>query len=149
ASDLYNATSTTITFSGGNAQLNVNLPAYGIAVYVIDVVQRTVVLPPLVGVKENDNLPTETYLDQNYPNPFNPSTSIGFHITENASVSLRVYDILGREIETLVNEQLPLGSYTVNWDGRNSSGTQVGSGMYFYRLQTNGHTIVKRMLLLR
>jgi flagellar hook assembly protein FlgD len=101
-------------------------------------------------VKDEDGeLPREIVLDQNYPNPFNPTTSIRFHTAENALVSLKVYDILGKEIEILVDDQLPIGSYTTNWDGRNSAGRQVGSGTYFLRLQSGGHTIVKRMLLLR
>jgi hypothetical protein len=150
ASDLYNATSSTITFSGGTATLSVNLPAYGIAVYVIDVVQRSVVLPPLTGVGAGEpTVPKELSIDQNYPNPFNPSTAIQFQIPQAAGVTLRIFDVLGREIETLVAQQLSPGTYTVNWDSRNSSGTQAGSGVYFYRLQTGEQTITKKMLLLR
>ncbi len=150
ASDLYNASSSTITFNGGTANLIVNLPAYGTAVYVIDVVQRTLVLPPLTGVGEGgSDVPQEIALDQNYPNPFNPSTAIRFQIPQAGPVTLKVYDIIGREIETLVSQQMSPGAFTANWDGRNSSGMQVGSGVYFYRLQTDGHTVTKRMVLLR
>jgi glycosidase len=150
SSDLYNATTTTMMFSAGTANLSVNLPAYGIAVYVIDVVQRTVVLPPLTGVGEGAvNLPKEIALDQNYPNPFNPTTTISFQIADYGSVSLKIYDMLGKEVETLVADRLPAGTYAVSWDGRNSSGVQVGSGVYFYRLQTSENTMTRRMLLLR
>ncbi|MEK9139016.1 MAG: FlgD immunoglobulin-like domain containing protein, partial [Bacteroidota bacterium] len=162
ASDLYNVTAQTITFSGGNANLVVSLPAYGIAVYVIDVVQRTVYLPPLTGVGEGDeDLPKEIVLDQNYPNPFNPTTTVHYSLPsprsnqakgragEGSHVTLTVYDILGKEVETLVNQEMSPGTYTVNWDGRNSAGVQVGSGVYFYRLQTGERALTKRMLLIR
>ncbi len=152
ASDLYSATSTNITFSGGVANLVVNLPAYGMAVYVIDVVQRTVVLPPLTSVGNNEpDVPKELALAQNYPNPFNPTTAIRTTIPANggAHVTLRIFDILGKEVETLVDQQMNAGTYTMTWDGHNASGGQAGSGVYFYRLQTDGQTITKRMLLLR
>jgi glycosidase len=149
ASDLYNATSTTITFGGGNAELTVNLPPYGFAVYVLDVVQRTLELPPLVGVTEDDNLPKTTALEQNYPNPFNPTTTIRFQVSNHADVSLQVFDILGRLVKTLVSEPLSAGSYSMTWDGTNSSGQEVGTGVYFYRLRTDEQSMVKRMLLVR
>jgi glycosidase len=150
ASDLYNNTSSTITFSGGTANLSVSLPPYGIAVFVIDVVQRSLILPPLTGVGNSDpGVPKEFSLGQNYPNPFNPSTAIQFQIPQTAAVTLRIFDILGREIETLVAQQLSAGTYTVNWNARSSGGTQVGSGVYFYRLQAGEQTITKRMILLR
>ena len=150
ASDLYNASSTTISFSGGTATLPVTLGAYGEAVYVIDVVPRTVTLPPLTGVGEIGNeVPKEFALEQNYPNPFNPSTAIRFQIPRAANVTLRVFDVLGREERTLLNQSMGPCSYTVNWDGRNLSGAQVGSGVYFYRLQAGEQSLTRRMLLLR
>jgi hypothetical protein len=150
ASDLYNSTWSMITFSGGTANLTVNLPAYGMAVYVVDVVQRTVTLPPLTGIGLTDpTRPKELALGQNYPNPFNPTTSIQFEISEVAHARLKVFDVLGREVETLVDQQMNPGAFTVAWDGRNSNGTSVGSGVYFYSLQAGGQTISKRMLLLR
>jgi beta-glucuronidase len=81
------------------------------------------------------SLPTSSALQQNYPNPFNPSTIIGYRVAENGTVTLKVCDVLGREVGTLVNEQMAAGTYSVEW---NSKG--CASGMYFCRLQiTPGH----------
>lgn len=150
ASDLYNATYSTITFGGGSANLVVSLPAYGVAVFVIDSVQRTLELPPLTSIaEESPNVPGEMVLEQNYPNPFNPSTNIRFQVPNPGVVILKIYDVVGREIETLVDQGMSAGTFSTTWDGRNSTGSQVGSGVYFYRLQVTGHAITKRMLLLR
>jgi hypothetical protein len=96
-------------------------------------------------------LPHQAQLHQNYPNPFNPSTRIGFSlpagqagIQESGFVSLKVYDVLGREVATLVNEQLTPGIYerTFNAEG-------LTSGVYFYRIHVNGFTRTRKLLLLR
>ncbi len=108
-----------------------------------------------VGVKKNPEkqLPTEYSLSQNYPNPFNPSTTIKYSIPLNVSressvVSLVVFDILGREVATLVNNQQKAGNYKVNFDASNLS-----SGVYFYRLKsgtsTGSVTKSRKMILLR
>jgi len=78
---------------------------------------------------DKNNLPTEFKLFYNYPNPFNPSTTITYQIPKLSFVSLKVYDILGREVVALVNEEKPIGNYKVNF---NASG--LSSGIYFYRL---------------
>ncbi|MBX2992047.1 MAG: T9SS type A sorting domain-containing protein [Bacteroidetes bacterium] len=90
--------------------------------------------------------PAEFMLHQNYPNPFNPSTNIRFSIPvgTHGRVSLQVYDILGREVATLVNELKGTGSYEVTWDA-----TGMASGVYFYRLQAGEFMQSKRLLLLR
>jgi hypothetical protein len=104
---------------------------------------------------ENDGVgsPSEFLLFQNYPNPFNPSTKIKFTIPNNVilsgaknltQVQLKVFDILGNEIATLVNEELPAGEYEVKFDAGNLS-----SGMYFYKLQAGSFTVTKKMVLLR
>ncbi|MBM2846139.1 MAG: hypothetical protein HW407_1451 [Bacteroidetes bacterium] len=109
----------------------------------------------LVGVDENSGFPREFSLSQNYPNPFNPTTHFGFRISEFGVVSLRVYDVLGREIATLVNEPKAPGVYTARWDGTNSFGDRVGSGVYFYRLQatpaigSQSFVSVRKMVLLK
>jgi hypothetical protein len=93
-------------------------------------------------------LPTKFSLAQNYPNPFNPSTKIKFTVpagTERAvSVQLKLYDILGNEVATLVNEVKPAGIYEVEFDG-----TGLPSGIYFYQLKTDSYIKTKKMLLLR
>jgi flagellar hook assembly protein FlgD len=89
---------------------------------------------------------------QNYPNPFNPTTTIRFKVPHGGTqhvVSLRVYDILGREITTLVNEVKTAGAHTVQWDGKNSAGQKVGSGVYFYQLKGDaGFVSTKKMIVL-
>ena len=83
-------------------------------------------------------------LSQNYPNPFNPSTTIKYEMAYDNFISIKVYDILGREIEILVNEFKPAGSYRVNFIGNN-----LPSGNYFYRIQAGNYSEVKKMILLR
>lgn len=100
------------------------------------------------GVLEQ-TLPLATALNQNYPNPFNPETTIRFDLATEASVSLRVYDISGQVVRTLVQGSLPAGSYTELWDGRNASGVRVGSGIYFYELRAGSYSSMKKMTLLQ
>ncbi len=106
--------------------------------------------------KTNPQIVTDYNLDQNFPNPFNPSTEIRFSIKENSNVILKIYDILGREIKTLVNEEMNNGLYNVTWDGENNSGEKVSSGIYLYRIeavpvsgQTGKYIKSKKMLLLK
>ena len=93
--------------------------------------------------------PREFSLGQNYPNPFNPSTNIMYDVPATANVFLLIYDILGRNVVTLVNEQHAAGSYSVEWDGKNADGALVTSGIYFYRLEAGQFAITKKMVLLR
>jgi len=78
--------------------------------------------------------PSAFTLDQNYPNPFNPSTVISYSLPEASYVTLRVIDMLGREVMTIVNRQQNAGSYAVTWKGLDQAGQSVASGNYFYRL---------------
>jgi hypothetical protein len=98
------------------------------------------------GVNPSVNLqvPNEYKLEQNFPNPFNPVTEISFDIPKNGLVTLKVYDILGVEVATLVNDVKNAGRYTVNFDG-----TSISSGMYFYRLESNGFMATKKMMLIK
>jgi hypothetical protein len=114
--------------------------------YTVEIVD-TVVL----AVREIDdgNLPTAYALGQNYPNPFNPTTQIAFELPTRSQVTLIVYNVLGRQVAMLVNEQLSAGSYVAEWNGRSSSGAEVASGIYFYRLHTEGFTQTKKMVLLK
>jgi len=91
-----------------------------------------------------NNLPTDYVLKQNYPNPFNPSTMIEFSIKNNSWAKLIVYDMLGREVTTLVNENKSAGTYKVKFDA-----SHLSSGVYLYKLETNGFTQSKKMLLLK
>jgi serine protease len=99
----------------------------------------------LVGITNyNSELPSDFSLSQNYPNPFNPSTNIKFSIANPGLTSLKIYNTLGKEVASLVNEYLQAGSYDADW---NASGNS--SGVYFYRLQANGFVQTKRMLLIK
>jgi hypothetical protein len=101
---------------------------------------------PPVGVHEENSLtpPRMFGLEQNYPNPFNPSTTIQFTLDRPENVSLKVYDILGREVATLLNEWMHKGLHAAYWDARECS-----SGVYYYRLQTENRFVTKRMVLVK
>jgi hypothetical protein len=101
-------------------------------------------LNPIVSVDDNTNIPNELHLFQNYPNPFNPSTKISYSIPEISLVTLKVFDIIGNEIETLVNEEKPIGSYTIGFDA-----TGLSSGIYFYKLTAGSFVETKKMILIK
>jgi len=102
------------------------------------------------GVLENViSLPKEFALDQNYPNPFNPTTTIRFALPKDAMVSLKIYDVLGREVRTLVNGRVSAGYQQVVWDGRNEFGSQVASGMYIYHITAGDFVSTKKMMMLK
>jgi hypothetical protein len=92
----------------------------------------------------NSNIPDKYDLFQNYPNPFNPVTTIKYAIPKSGIVTIIIYDITGREIQKLVNEQKQAGYYSVMFDGSNLS-----SGIYFYQIQTNDFVQVKKMVLIK
>jgi len=90
------------------------------------------------GVEKEGNLiPGKFELQQNYPNPFNPTTTVKFSIEKTAMAQVAVFDILGRQISTLVNEQLTPGFYNVTWNGTDASGNTVGTGVYYIRMTAN------------
>jgi hypothetical protein len=106
---------------------------------------------PIYPVKITEEISSELSFEllQNYPNPFNPVTTIRFAIPQDArrvkqKVTLKIYDLLGREVATLVNEEKPAGEYEVNLDG-----TGLPSGVYFYQLKTSGFSQTKKMILIR
>ena len=106
------------------------------------------------GVPESRETPLPFSLSQNYPNPFNPSTRISYQIPARGWVSLKVYDVLGREVATLVDEEKLPGSYEVTFPGAGRAATGDGtvgaaSGVYFYRLQSGGLAQTRKLLLLR
>ncbi|MBI3193810.1 MAG: T9SS type A sorting domain-containing protein [Ignavibacteriae bacterium] len=93
-------------------------------------------------VIENESMPVQTYLSQNYPNPFNPSTVISYQLKVKSVVSLNVFNVLGRKIATLVNEEKARGEYKVEWDA-----TGFPSGLYLYKFQTGSIVEVRKMVL--
>ena len=97
-----------------------------------------------LAVKDNKAIPSGYYLSQNYPNPFNPSTVISYNIPASGYVVLSVYDMLGREVRTLVDGFKQSGSHNVSFDAAN-----LNSGIYLYRISANGFTMMKKMTLLK
>jgi hypothetical protein len=94
---------------------------------------------------ENGSIPEHFALDQNYPNPFNPSTTIRFELARSAKVVLKLYNVLGQEVATLVDGVKPAGTQTVKFDGAG-----LNSGMYFYRVTTDdGFVAIKKMVLIK
>ncbi len=98
---------------------------------------------------EPPNLPHDYSLEQNYPNPFNPSTVISFTLPERSAVTLTVYDVLGRQVASLVNAVLPAGEHTITWNGTVTDGQPAASGVYLYRLRAGTYTAARKMLLLK
>jgi hypothetical protein len=107
-------------------------------------------LDPTTGIKLIDNTVPQVYsLGQNYPNPFNPTTTINYTIPKEGNVKIEVYDITGKLVTTLVNSSMSGGKYSVTWNGKNSSGQNVGSGIYLYRIQASDFVSVKKMVMLK
>ena len=103
---------------------------------------------------QNDLLPKVFALGQNYPNPFNPSTQIKYQLPVAAQVKLTIYNMLGRRVRTLIDEEKPAGFYTVQWHGVSDRGVQAASGLYFYRIASRAidgksFVVTKKMLLLK
>lgn len=98
----------------------------------------------VTSVKNNAKLPQEFHLEQNYPNPFNPVTTIHYQVPRAALVTIKIFDILGREVVTLLNEQKQPGRYDIQWNA-----TTVASGLYFYRMKSENFVETKKMILLR
>ena len=98
------------------------------------------------NVEDHSNLliPNENHLLQNYPNPFNPNTKISFQLSMQSPVSIKVYDIIGNEISTLVNKEKPAGKYDVEFDG-----SQLKSGVYFYQMIAGKIFQTKKMILIK
>jgi hypothetical protein len=111
------------------------------AAYQLDLVRTT----SMTGVSTiSSNVPDKYNLSQNYPNPFNPVTKINFDIPKSGFVSLKVYDVLGKEVATILNEVKNAGSYSADF-----SGASLSNGVYFYRLESNGFVSTKKMMLVK
>ena len=101
------------------------------------------------GVDDDLLLPSAYGLSQNYPNPFNPSTTIGFALPTGSEIKLEIYNLKGELTTTLATGRYAAGNHSVLWDGRNKSGDDVASGIYFYRLLTEEQEISKKMVLIK
>jgi len=94
--------------------------------------------------KTNLNIPDKAQLEQNYPNPFNPATKIRYSLSKAGLVTLKVYDLMGEEVETLINEHKNIGIYEVSFDAAN-----LPSGVYFYKIQADNYIETRKMLLIK
>jgi hypothetical protein len=139
--DLFQDTSLFVTSSQLNS-LTFNLSGSEAKVYRLQNYNIT-------SVSGDPGLVYKYQLDQNYPNPFNPSTIISYSIAESEIVKVAVYDILGREVATLVNQSQNAGSYKVNWNGKNKSGQSVTSGIYLYTIKAGNYNSAKKMILMK
>ena len=110
------------------------------------ITSQNILLPFITNIDENitTHQPIVFGLYQNYPNPFNPNTIITYNVASLSNVSLKVYDILGREIATLVNEEKPVGTYELNWNA-----TNIPSGVYFCRMNAGEYVQTRKMVLLK
>ena len=98
----------------------------------------------ITGVENEETIAADFKLEQNYPNPFNPTTKIQFSIPQSSKVVIKVFDILGSEIETLVNEEKPVGTYELDWNA-----AKLSSGVYFYQLIAGGYVATRKMIVLK
>lgn len=94
-------------------------------------------------------IPYNHYLSQNYPNPFNPVTTINYGVAKQGFVKIAIYDVVGRKIKDLINNNHSPGHYQVNWNGTNSWSEKVSSGIYYYQLILDNNTETKKLLLLK
>ncbi|MBN8585337.1 MAG: T9SS type A sorting domain-containing protein [Ignavibacteria bacterium] len=113
-----------------------NFSGTGIAYYTLRY-SKIMAIDPI-----STNIPSKFGLMQNYPNPFNPVTSIRFDIPKSSFVNIKVFDVMGREVANLVNEQLKAGEYMVKWDA-----VRFSSGIYFYSIAAEGYQVTKKMIL--
>jgi len=126
----------------------------GISICKIPAKQEAIAIPQIGDdeqpnpVLENNKV-SDFKLERNFPNPFNPETVIKFNLPEASRVSLNVYNVLGQVVKTLVNEELSAGLHSVIWDGKNAQGSDVSSGVYFYRIKAGDFESTMRMTLLR
>ncbi len=96
-----------------------------------------------------DNLPTHYNMSQSYPNPFNPITTIEFNLPKRSHVTVTIYNLLGQQVQSLVDQELSVGNYKVTWDGSTFGGGHASTGVYFYRIVTEDFTETKKMVLLK
>jgi hypothetical protein len=104
---------------------------------------------PGTAVEDYAALPGILTLSQNYPNPFNPETNIDFSLPSRSNVRIEVFDILGRRVDLLLDEEMSAGNYSVRWNGTDFSGSPVSSGVYFYRVTTDHGSRQQKMTLLK
>lgn len=126
-----------------------NLTILGVPPFTIPGLETKLTDEIVVSIANEETIPSAFSLEQNYPNPFNPTTNIGFRIADRGFVSLKVYDALGNEVTTLVNEELQAGKYEVEFNVAQVSRPEITSGVYFYKLSAGSFSETKKMVLLK
>ena len=112
--------------------------------------QQMAVVNNITTSTDNEILDPEVFtLHQNYPNPFNPETNISYDLPEDGLVSVNVYDMKGTLVKTLVNDVQSCGYRTLKWNGTNDKGQKVSAGLYLYRIEAEGFTDTKKMVLIK
>jgi hypothetical protein len=127
---------------GKGLALGTDLSLYAVGQFYYSVIKYSQSIP--TGIEQISEIPEKFNLEQNYPNPFNPSTTISFSIPSSAFTSLKVYDMLGNEVTTLVNEEKQSGTYEVKFDA-----ASLSSGIYFYTLKAGSFSQTKKMILMK
>ena len=102
-----------------------------------------------VALDEEIGIPGEFALHPNFPNPFNPSTMIVYDLPEASDVRLEIYDLMGRNINTVVNQNQPAGRHFIIWNANDYLGNQVSAGVYLYRLQAGNKIFTRKMILMK
>jgi flagellar hook assembly protein FlgD len=102
-----------------------------------------------MGTDNEELMPIQYALHQNYPNPFNPVTTLRYDLPENGLVNITIYDMLGREVKTLINQTQDAGYRSVIWDATNDYGKSVSAGIYLYQIQAGEYISTKKMVLLK
>lgn len=97
----------------------------------------------------DEALPSHYALNQNYPNPFNPMTTITYQLSKQSKVEITIFNLLGQKIKTLINNVMPAGEHSVNWDATNQRGVKLPSGLYFYQMRIQGNIITRKMNLIK
>ncbi|MFC1556106.1 T9SS type A sorting domain-containing protein [candidate division KSB1 bacterium] len=112
-------------------------------------IRRKIYINVAAVVNVDNNTIYDYKLSQNYPNPFNPQTTIRFELPKTSDVEIVIFDVLGREVKTLLSQYMPVGSHTQIWDGTDKFGARVASGMYIYRIQAGNYIASRKMILLK
>jgi hypothetical protein len=113
-------------------------------------VDQVVAISEPISTEVSQSLPQQFALYKNFPNPFNPLTTIKYELPRASKVVLQIFDLKGQLVKTLVRQpRLPAGQYEISWNGVNEQGAPMATGVYFYRLQADGFTDTRRMVLVK
>jgi hypothetical protein len=139
-----------ITFPGDTTLLVTENSNLGTVTIPLDSIQQISFQSSVTGItKQGSILPKQFSVSQNYPNPFNPGTIISYTLSKSSLVTIKIYNIIGQEVKTLVNSERQAGSYTVQWNGDNNMGHSVASGVYICRVTAGQYAKTIKMMYLK